>query len=364
MAILESASDPLMRRPNVALAMSATLPTRLFGEPEIARLHRLATVFGSDRSSEPDHPGDAGHQGIPVVLDDFGSDDSQRALADCEILITSWGCPLVDEETLSIAPNLRAVIHAAGTVKEVVSDACWDHGIVVSTAATANALPVAEYTLAMILLSGKRVVELSRDYSIRKAAIDWANEFPDLGNFRRTVGIVGASTIGRRVIELLKPYDFQILVSDPYLDDAAAASIGATRVELDELFRMSDIVSIHAPLTAETAGSIDERTLSLLRDGTTLINTARGAIIDQPALEAELLSGRISAVIDTTNPWIPEPNSPLYSLSNVVLTPHLAGALGNEIGRLGAHAVSELDRYVNGLPFEHPVHREDLARMA
>ena len=344
--------------------MSAALPARLFGEPEFARLHPLANLFGSDRSSNPDHPGAAGHQGIPVVLDDFGSDDSQRALPECEILITSWGCPLVDEATLEIAPNLRAIIHAAGTVKEVVSDACWDRGILVSTAATANAMPVAEYTLAMILLSGKRAIEVGRDYSIRKSAIDWAHEYPDLGNFRRTVGIIGASTIGRRVIELLKPYDFQILVSDPYLDDVGAASIGATRVELDELFRMSDIVSIHAPLTAETAGSIDERRLSLLRDGATLINTARGAIIDQPALEAELVSARINAVIDTTDPWVPDASSPLYTLPNVVLTPHMAGALGNEIGRLGAHAVSELDRYVNGLPFEHPVHREDLARMA
>ena len=353
-----------MRRPNVALAMSATLPARLFAGPDLVRLHQLSTVFGIDVAGIAGSSNATDLPGSPVVLDDFRSDEARRALRDCEVLITSWGCPRVDEETLAIAPHLRAIIHAAGTVKDVVSDACWDRGIVVSTAATANALPVAEYALAMILLSGKRVIEVSRDYGIRKSAIDWANEYPDLGNFRRTVGIIGASTIGRRVIELLKPYDFQILVSDPYLDDAGAASIGATRVELDELFRISDIVSIHAPLTTETTGSIDERRLSLLRDGATIINTARGAIVDQAALEAELVSGRINAVIDTTDPWVPHASSPLYTLPNVVLTPHMAGALGNEIGRLGAHAVSELERYVNDQPFEHPVRREDLTRMA
>ena len=308
-----------MSRVDVVLMMRADLPARLFDRE---RLERVARVV------ELEH---------------------------AEIVLSGWGCPPLDAALLARAPSLRAIVHAAGGVKGHVTDACWERGLLVSTAAGANAGPVAEYTLARILLAGKGADRLAREYAARRSAIDLAGEFPDIGNLGKTVGIVGASRIGRRVIELLEPFDFEILVSDPYVEGAVA---------LDDLLAVSDIVSLHAPSLPSTRHMLDARRLALLRDGATLINTARGALIDQDALVAELVSGRIDAVIDVTEPEVLPGDSPLYDLPNVVLTPHIAGALGVEVRRLGDSALAELARYARGEPFAHPVTRADLDRVA
>ena len=295
---------------------------------------------------------------LPARLFDperLGAVAEEVALDRAEVVLSGWGCPPLDEALLAGAPALRAIVHAAGGVKGNVTDACWERGLLVSTAAGANAGPVAEYTLARILLAGKATDRLAREYAARRSAIDLITEFPDIGNLGKTVGIVGASRIGRRVIELLEPFDFELLVSDPYVEGS---------VELDDLLAASDIVSLHAPSLPSTRHMLDARRLALLRDGATLINTARGALIDQDALVAELVSGRIDAVIDVTEPEILPPDSPLYDLPNVVLTPHVAGALGVEVRRLGNSALDELERYARGEPFAHPVTRADLARIA
>jgi phosphoglycerate dehydrogenase-like enzyme len=293
--------------------------------------------------------------------------DDERAaglLPRAEILLTGWGCPPLDGAVLERCPKLRAVVHAAGTVKSHITEACWERGLQVSSAAAANALPVAEFTLAAILFSNKRVFRLQRRYRELRKWRHWGALEPDLGNFDKVVGIVGASRVGRRVIELLRPFDFSVVVHDPYLGDSDATALGVKSLELDQLLRTSDVVSLHAPALPETHHLIDGRRLALLRDGTTLINTARGWIVDGDALIAELVSGRIDAVIDTTDPEILPPNSPLYDLPNVLLTPHIAGSMGMEVRRLTDLALDEIDRYISGQPFAHAVQREDLLRIA
>jgi phosphoglycerate dehydrogenase-like enzyme len=256
------------------------------------------------------------------------------------------------------------VIHAAGTVKGHVTEACFDRGLVVSSAAAANALPVAEYTLAAILFASKRVFRIQRRYRERRAWRAWAQEFPDLGNFGKTVGIVGASRIGRRVMELLRQFEHRVLVYDPHLDEEDARELAAQPVELDDLLRGSDVVSLHAPSLPETRHMLDARRLGLLRDGAVLVNTARGALIEPAALERELVSGRIDAVLDVTDPEVLPADSPLYDLENVLLTPHVAGALGPETRRLGELAVTEVERLARGEPPAHAVRRDDLSRIA
>ncbi|MFD3548776.1 hydroxyacid dehydrogenase [Streptomyces sp. NPDC058655] len=335
------------RRPRTLFAMAPELLPRLLDD---TTSHRLRAVADFDPQA---------------VADDFGRPKAAAALAEAEVLLTFWGAPALDARVLAAAPRLRAVVHAAGSVKQLITGACWDRGIAVSSAAVANALPVAEYTVAMVLLSNKRVMQLREEYrTVRGRAHDWHLRYGHAGNYRRTVGVIGASRIGRRVIELLRPYDLELVLYDPYVTDAAAASLGARRAGLDELCTVSDAVTLHAPDLPETRAMIDRGRLALMRDGATLINTARGALVDGAALTRELVAGRLQAVIDVTEPEVLPADSPLYDLPNVLLTPHIAGSLGNELHRMADSAIAEIGRYAAGAPFAHPVRREDLDRMA
>jgi phosphoglycerate dehydrogenase-like enzyme len=339
-AVAQSMTGP---RTRVVLAMSPGLPARLFGPRLVERLAAAVDVDG----------------GAP--LGEYGSAAARARLAGAQVLLTGWGAPMLDESALDQAPLLRAVVHAAGTVKPHVATAAFERGIAVSSAADANALPVAEYTVAMILLANKAVPQLAREYRSRRARLDLLGEFAHIGNYGRTVGLVGASRVGRRVLELLAPFDLDLLVSDPYLDAEAAGSLGARLVGLDELFARSDVVSLHAPAVPATRGLVDAGRLASMRTGATLINTARGSLVDQDALIAQLRSGRITAVLDVTEPEITAADSPLWELPNVILTPHVAGALGNELFRLGASAVEEVLRVAAGEPLRHPVDPATLA---
>ncbi|MFF4366910.1 hydroxyacid dehydrogenase [Streptomyces sp. NPDC001594] len=276
-------------------------------------------------------------------------------LARAEVLFTGWGCPALDAEALRRMPRLRAVVHAAGSVKGHVTDACWERGLLVSSAAAANALPVAEYTLAAILFSNKRVLDAARAYRTARGPVDPLVRYPEAGNYGRTVGLVGASRTGRRVLELLRPFDLRVLVHDPYADPAELASLGGEACGLDELLRRSDVVSLHAPELPGTRGLLDASRLALMPDGATLINTARGSLVDTAALTRELVTGRLCAVLDHTEPEVLPAGSPLYDLPNVLLTPHVAGSLGGELDRLAVAAVEELERYAQGVGFRYPV---------
>ncbi|MFI5999506.1 hydroxyacid dehydrogenase [Streptomyces sp. NPDC051366] len=301
-----------------------------------------------------------------LLVTGFDHDEPElhRRLAEAEVLFTGWGCPPLDAEALDRMPRLRAVVHAAGSVKHHVTEACWERGLLVSSAAAANAVPVAEYTLAAILFANKRVLESAHAYRAARGPIDLLRRYPAVGNYHRTVGIVGASLIGRRVMELLRPFDLRVLVHDPYADPAELAALGGECCALDELLRRSDVVSLHAPAVPQTRHLLDAARLALMPDGATLVNTARGSLVDTVALTEELVAGRLHAVLDHTEPEVLPTGSPLYNLPNVLLTPHVAGSLGGELDRLAAMAVEELERYAMGLGFRYAVDRGRLAYSA
>ena len=286
-------------------------------------------------------------------------------LSHVEVLITSWGCPRVDQSLVDQAPRLRLVAHLAGSVKGFIDDSVWRRGIQVINAVAANAVPVAEYTVAAIIFANKRILQLSRFYGqYKENRSPWSKEAPNAGNYGKVIGIVGASHVGRLVIEHLERFDFKVLVYDPYLTPLDARSLGASKVGLAELLSQSDVVSIHAPLLAETRAMLGVRELALMQDGATIINTARGAIIDPEALEAELVRGRLFAFLDTTEPEDLQASNPLFNLPNVFLTPHIAGSLGDETQRLTDQIVDELGRYHQGKGLQHLVRREHLTRLA
>jgi len=333
-------------RPIVVLAMAPALTPALFAPAHHARLAAMAEL--------PD----------PTPLTRFDDERAALLLARAEILLTGWGSPRIDAAVLARAPQLAAIIHAAGTVKGHVDPLCFERGVRVSSAAAANAVPVAEFALAAILLAGKRAFRLQRRYAEVRNYRLWWNEVPPIGNYRKVIGIVGASRIGRLVMQHLRAFDFAVLVADPYLSAGEAATLGAEKTALEDLLCRADVVSLHAPSLPDTHHLLDARRLSLLRDGAVLINTARGALVDGEALHAELVAGRIDAVIDTTDPEILPTDSPLYELPNVFLTPHIAGAMGTETQRMTTLALDEIERFANGQPLAHEVKLADLARIA
>ncbi|WP_221351046.1 hydroxyacid dehydrogenase [Streptomyces beigongshangae] len=298
-----------------------------------------------------------------LVVEDFTEPGVRHALARAEILITGWGCPRIDGTVLDAAPRLRAVLHAAGSVKNLVSPAVWERGLLVSSAAGANALPVAEYTLAMILLAGKDVLA-HRDRFRDRRAFPHGAIVPGIGNFGRRVGVVGASRVGRRLIDLLRPFDLRVGLADPYVGEAEAAALGVTLLPLDDLLRTSDIVTVHAPQIPETHHLLGRRELALMPTGSVLVNTARGALLDHDALIDELRAGRLSAVLDVTDPEPLPADSPFFDLPNVFLTPHLAGSQGNEVARLGLAVTEEAERLAAGLRPAHAVDPAVLERTA
>ncbi len=327
-----------------AFAMGAGLQHRLFSPSALLRL-RAALDLDDDR-----------------VIETFDQVDP-RVLDKLEVLITGWGTPALSVDDLERMPRLRAVFHAAGTVKGHLPAEVWDRGILVTTAAAANAYPVAEYTLAMILLAGKDALSIAALYRA-DPLLDIAGRYPAIGNYRRTVGIIGASTVGRLVIDLLAGFDFEILLYDPIIADDDPVLLRAERVSLDALFDRSSIVSVHAPLLPETRGMVGAAELARLEHGATLINTARALIVDQTALGEALAAGSIRAVLDVTEPEPLPLSDPLRGSPGLIVTPHIAGALGNELLRLGESVVREVELFVNGEAPAFPVRKSDLAAMA
>ncbi len=331
--------------PRVAVALSESMRQRIFDE---AAWNLLSSI------SEPV---------LPPPSDSVTPDAARDLLQGTRACITGWGSPCLNGEVLARAEGLGLVAHAAGSVKAFVSDALWDRGVRVTSAAAVMAVDVAWTTVAMMVLARKNVFQLRESIAMG----GWRSEdgWPSDELYGSTIGLVGASHVGRNVIRLLRDSGATILLYDPFIDIAAAEAMGTRKVDaLDDLIRASDIVSIHAPNIPETQHMFNASNLRLLKDYAVLINTARGALIDEAALIAELKARPIFACLDVTLPEPPVPDSPLRTMPNVLLTPHLAGCVGGGQKRLGACAAEEVRRYLAGEPLMHEVTRDMLPRIA
>ncbi|WP_162894894.1 hydroxyacid dehydrogenase [Rhizobium terrae] len=338
-------------KPRLLIAMRDELPEGFFGPCEWARLKAATDIVS----------------GFPYT--DFDAPAGAEALAEADILLAAWGTPSLTKERLRRAPRLRMVAYAAASVRTVAPAEFWEASdILVTTAAAAMAIPVAEFTFAAIIMCGKDVFRLRDDHRAERGAGGFGSRrglnLPYLGNHSRRVGIVGASRIGRLVMGMLAHSKFEIAVYDPFLTADEAAALGAMKMDLHDLLAWSDTVSLHAPILPETRHMIGARELALMADHAVLINTARGWLVDHDALLAEARSGRLRILIDTPDPEPLPADSPFYDLPNVVLTPHIAGALGNELRALSDLAITEIERFVGGLAPLHPVHSRDLERIA
>lgn len=297
----------------------------------------------------------------PVSKLSLGEAKWRDWLAETQVIMGTWGMPEVDAAFLAAAPRLRAIFYAAGTIRGFATDAMWDRGIVVSSAWALNAVPVSEYIVATVLLSLKRFWEHQRETRAQRRFV----RLPVPGAFRSVVGLVSLGQIGKLVLERLRTYDLRLLVYSTSLTEAEAARWGVERASLERVFAESDVVSLHTPWLPATEGMITGAHVAAMKPGATFINTARGAVVREAEMIAVLRQRPdLTAVLDVTHPEPPAPDSPLYALPNVVLTPHIAGSMDFECRRMGQGMVEELRRYLSGQPLRWQVTRESVARMA
>lgn len=284
---------------------------------------------------------------------------------DIDIVIASWGTPKFDNDLLEKLPNLKMVAYAAGTIKKIVSEEFWDRDIPIISAAAANAIAVAEYTVATMVYMSKNIRQAAELYkSDNKVKFLELRDSPR-GFNSLNVGLVGASYVGREVIRLLKSYNVKVAVYDPYLTKEEAVKLGVENMELNKLVSWADVVSVHAPKLPETQDLIGREQFQLMKKDSFFINTARGTIVDYEALAEITPQKNIEVVIDVTDPDEPLPaGSPLRKLDNVLITPHIAGSRGNEQQLMGTLVVEEIKRFVTGQSLAHQVRQEDLTRIA
>jgi phosphoglycerate dehydrogenase-like enzyme len=284
-------------------------------------------------------------------------------LAEVQVILSGWGGPYLDAPFLAALPRLEAVFYAAGTVRGLVTDAFWERDISICSAWGANAVPVAEFTLAQIILCLKHTYQRSRATC---AARDHVTGGVPPGNYGSRVGLIGLGMIGRMVAELLQAVlKVEVCAYDPVARPATAAALGVTLVELDALFRECDVVSLHAPSLESTRGMITGQHFGSMKPGASFINTARGAIVREPEMLAVLQARPdLFAVLDVTDPEPPAPDSPLYNLPNVFLTPHIAGSNGRECWRMGEYMLAEVRRFLAGEALFWRVTREAAELMA
>lgn len=319
----------------VLLTMPEGLQNRMFDAYQLERLRNLAEVD------------------VARTVPDFTA-APEADLADVDIVVTGWGSPTIDSSALARMPRLSAVVHTAGTVRHIVTDAVWKRGDIVVTSATeVNAVPVAEFTLAQILLAGKRSLAQEAKYRVDHEVRPGLAVGPEVGNYGAVVGIIGASRIGSLVAEYLRRFDIEVLITDPYVDAERIAEVGATKVEPPELYSRSDVVTLHAPDLPSTRGMVSRDLLARMRDGATFINTARPALVDVDALREELLSGRLAAVLDVHDDLADD--DPIWNTPHASITPHIAGSQGNELYRMGQAALDEIARLAAGEPVRFPV---------
>ena len=283
---------------------------------------------------------------------------AEPGAADVAVIMTGWGSPALTTDILSACPSLGLIAHCMGSVRAIVDPALFEHGVRCTSSATQNAVPVAEFLISWVLRWNKRLPYWEAAYK-NPNGFAFADKFADahatIGNLGKTVGVIGASRVGRRFMELLRHFEIDVVLCDPFVSAAEAKLLGAEKVALMDLMAASDIVSINAPMLPETQHMIGAPELAAMRDGTLLINTARGGLVDHDALFSELSAGRINAVLDVTEPEPLPADSPLFRLPNVVVTPHVAGSMGNELHRMTDNALDEVELFIKEGRLNHEV---------
>lgn len=287
------------------------------------------------------------------------------AFADVEIAFSTWGMPVMTEEEIrACLPNLKCVFYAAGSVQAFARPflAC---GVKVFSAWAANAVPVAEYTVAQIILANKGffanapIAKAGKRDDARAMAKNYS------GNYSEKVGLIGCGMIGTLVAEMLKAYALEVLVFDPFLSPEKADRLGVKPCSLEEIFSECFVVSNHLANNAATQGMLQYRHFASMRPYATFLNTGRGAqVVEDDLVRALSERPDLLAILDVTYPEPPVEGHGFYTLPNCMLTSHIAGSSGNEVERMGVYMADELACLLRGEACRYEVSEKMLETMA
>ena len=283
-----------------------------------------------------------------------------------DYIFSTWGMPIFSEDEIrTCLPNLKAVFYAAGTVR-YFAEPFLRCGIPVHSAWAANAIPVAEYAAAQILLGNKGFYRTSA--LMKEQKLDDSHALRDAmpGNFRTKIGLIGVGMIGSMVAEKLHAIsDLEILAFDPFMSEEKAKRLNVTSVSLETLFSSCQTISNHLANNPQTQGILNYDLFSLMPQNAVFLNTGRGAqVVEEDLVRYLKENPNATAVLDVTYPEPPLSDSPFYTLPNVVLTPHIAGSNGNEVGRMATYMLEEFRRTRDGEPTRYGVSLEMLKTMA
>ena len=299
----------------------------------------------------------------PVILGEDNLAEHLPRLKEVEAVFSTWGFPRLTSGQIDALPRWKILFYGAGSVK-AFAQPLLERGIRVVSAAHANGVFVAEYTLAQILLAQKGYFRTVRgaDGAQKRRILA---QIPPFGNFDARVGLIGAGHIGRMVIGLLAHHRAKVMVYDQFLPEVDARALGVEKASLEDLFSQCEVVSNHAPNIPETVGMLTYDLFSRLQEGATFINTGRGATVNEPDMIRFLSERRdVCALLDVTWPEPPAAGSPFYTLPNVFLTPHIAGSIGREVRLMGELCREEFARYQKGESLRYEVTLDQLPRLA
>jgi D-3-phosphoglycerate dehydrogenase len=278
---------------------------------------------------------------LPARLAPFGEVlTGLDRLKDADVLLVRSKTK-VTRAFLQGAPQLKLVVRGGVGLDNVDIEACREKGIEVKNTPRASSVAVAELAMALMLAVPNRIVE---GHNGLKAGLWLKKELKRTELFGKTLGLLGAGLIGTEVARRAQAFGMKVIAYDTNVGNHALAELVD---DLDEFFGRADYVSIHLPLTDETKGLINRQAIAKMKDGTVLVNTARGKIIVEEDVAEALTSGKLRAYatdVFTSDP--PDPKGPLFSAPNVIMTPHLGGSSQENLLRIGENVILILKKWV------------------
>ncbi len=332
----------MAQRPKLLLACNQNVRENYLPEREIARLEQFA-----DWDWFPCEGG-----GIYTTNEDPASAAAlAERLRGIDGLIVCHGAPTLTDTVLANADNLKIIGELEGDrfASRIDLEAAWQRDIRVVDTTNGSSYPVAEWALGLILVSLRNAGSLFRSMIAGETSRAQAEVRKGRGLLEgKRVGLIGGGHMGRRLIKLLRPFDGEIWVHDPYLPREMAEALGFLQTSLDNVLSQCDVVVCLAPLTPKTRGMLGEREFGLLRPGTVFVNVSRGPIVDSAALIARLKQGDIIAGLDVFDPEPVPPDSEILQLPNVFVTPHVGWYSGDPHPHFFELMVDEFDRFFAG----------------